>query len=73
MGESSIGWLHPPPRGGHAPFGTEGQPGYTVNYWLGCAKVDPECKHCYAEREAGRGRVPTFREQNRLGLPVWGN
>lgn len=72
MGESSIGWLHPPPNAGRAPFGTLGQPGYTVNFWIGCTKVDPECANCYAEREAERGRLPTFREQNRLHLPVWG-
>ena len=45
MGESSIGWLHPPAHGRRVPFVAGGQPGYSVNYWIGCSKVDPECKH----------------------------
>ena len=69
MGESSIGWLHPPAHGRRVPFVAGGQPGYSVNYWIGCSKVDPECKHCYAEREAERRRLPTFRDRS---LPVWG-
>lgn len=73
MGESAIGWLHPPPRAARVPFGTPGRPGYTLNAWIGCSKIDQECKFCYAEREAGRGRLPLFRERNAAGLPVWGN
>ncbi|HRS17808.1 MAG TPA: DUF5131 family protein [Thermoanaerobaculaceae bacterium] len=69
MGESSIGWLHPPAHGRRVPFEHGGQPGYSVNYWIGCSKVDQECKHCYAEREAERRRLPTFRDRS---LPVWG-
>ena len=72
MGESSIGWLNPPPMGRTLLFGSPAQPGYTFNAWIGCAKVDPECKNCYAEREAERGRIPTFAEAKRLHLPVWG-
>lgn len=73
MGESTIGWLHPPRRAARVPFGTPGRPGYTLNAWIGCSKIDPECKHCYAEREAGRGRLPLFRQRNAAGLPVWGD
>lgn len=36
--------------------------GYTVNPWIGCEKVSPACKHCYAEAVA----------ENRMGLDVWG-
>jgi len=72
VGESSIGWLHPPLYGRRAPYGTPGMPGYTVNHWIGCQRVDPECENCYAEREAGRGRLPIFKAQNLAGLPVWG-
>lgn len=72
MGESSIGWLHPPRRSARVPFGTPGRIGYTLNAWIGCAKVDQECKFCYAERETGRGRLPIFKEQLDAGRPVWG-
>lgn len=34
----------------------------TYNYWYGCAKVSPACKHCYAEEFVTK----------RLKLPVWG-
>lgn len=73
MGESAIGWLHPPRQAARVPFGTPGRPGYTLNVWIGCSKIDQECKYCYAEREAGRGRLLLFRERNAAGLPVWGN
>lgn len=72
MGESKIGWLNPPPFGRTALFGTPAQPGYTFNAWIGCAKVKPECKFCYAEREAERCLLPEFAEAKRLRLPVWG-
>lgn len=73
MAESSIGWLHWPNMFRIVPAGSEpGLPGYTVNYWHGCAKVDPECKFCYAEREAERGRLAVFLQARRGGLPVWG-
>lgn len=34
----------------------------TANFWIGCLKVSPGCKHCYAE---------TF-TKNRMGFRVWG-
>lgn len=72
MGESSIGWLHPPMHGRRDPYGAPAMPGYTVNHWIGCTRADPECEHCYAETSAERGRLTTFREAKRLHLPVWG-
>lgn len=33
----------------------------TMNYWWGCTKVSPGCKHCYAATTA-----------NRYGFSVWG-
>jgi protein gp37 len=40
--------------------------GYTFNPWIGCEKVSPACKNCYAE-------VDTFpRVQRRRGLELWG-
>jgi protein gp37 len=71
MGESSIGWLHPPPRSRPGPYGS-GLPGYTVNFWIGCSKVDAGCKNCYAEKRAGRLLLTTFRDASRAGLPIWG-
>jgi protein gp37 len=39
---------------------------HTFNPWIGCAKVSPACKHCYAE-------VATFtRAQRAKGLELWG-
>lgn len=35
----------------------------TFNPWMGCAKVSPACRNCYAEA------IVT----GRMGLPVWGN
>lgn len=35
---------------------------HTFNPWMGCAKVSPGCKHCYAETLV----------TGRMGLPVWG-
>jgi protein gp37 len=35
--------------------------GYTFNPWIGCVKIAPECKHCYAEGFAAR-----------WGWKVWG-
>lgn len=72
MGESSIGWLHPPRGARPAPAGTPGLPGYTVNFWNGCAKKDAGCKNCYAERRAERHLLPIFRDAAKAGLPVWG-
>lgn len=72
MAESTIGWLHPPPGNRPAPAGTPGVIGYTVNFWIGCAKHDAGCKHCYAERRAKRHLLPIFREAAAVGLPVWG-
>jgi protein gp37 len=72
MAESTIGWLHPPPGYKPAPAGTPGLPGYTVNFWHGCTKVDAGCKNCYAERRAGRKLLPLWREQAAKGGPVWG-
>jgi protein gp37 len=39
---------------------------HTFNPWVGCTKVSPECKNCYAEKE-------TFvRVQRGLGRELWG-
>lgn len=38
----------------------------TWNPWIGCQKVSPGCKYCYAEQETAN-RVSTSR-----GLPLWG-
>lgn len=35
---------------------------HTANFWLGCLKVSPGCKHCYAETLT----------RDRMGLKVWG-
>lgn len=35
---------------------------HTANFWMGCEKISPGCKHCYAEKLV----------TGRLGLPVWG-
>jgi protein gp37 len=61
MPESAISWLHPPIRGGIVPYGSELRKGYTLNTWVGCAKVTPECEFCYAESMASRH-----------GLNLWG-
>lgn len=36
---------------------------HTFNPWIGCNKISPGCKHCYAEELVVRGRMQ---------LPVWG-
>lgn len=72
MAESTIGWLHPPPGLGPAPAGTPGMPGYTVNFWNGCAKADAGCTNCYAERRAERHLLQIFRDAAAAGQPVWG-
>lgn len=60
MGESTIQWVGTP-----RPDGTIA-PGFTFNPWIGCDKVSPGCKHCYAE-------VETFpRVQRARGLELWG-
>lgn len=60
MAETSIQWTATP-----RPDGTFA-PGYTFNPWIGCAKVSPGCKHCYAS-------VDTFaRVSSSRGLPLWG-
>lgn len=69
MGESSIGWLHPPAHGRQVPWGEPGMPGYTANPWVGCQRRDPECENCYAERRAGRRLLPSQKDRS---LPVWG-
>lgn len=61
MPESAISWLHPPEDGGVVPYGSASRTGYTFNAWVGCAKVVPECKFCYAEETA-----------KRHGLQLWG-
>jgi protein gp37 len=35
---------------------------HTANYWMGCQKVSPGCKNCYAETLT----------TNRMGLHLWG-
>lgn len=35
---------------------------HTANFWMGCQKVSPGCKHCYAETLTA----------NRMGLHLWG-
>lgn len=40
----------------------QGRPGGTFNPWIGCEKVSPACKNCYAEEVATK----------RLRLSVWG-
>jgi protein gp37 len=35
---------------------------HTANFWMGCFKVSPGCKNCYAETLT----------KNRMGLDVWG-
>lgn len=41
---------------------------HTINFWWGCTKVSPACKHCYAE-EMGRRFGPMH-----FGAPViWGD
>jgi len=35
---------------------------HTANFWMGCSRISPGCKHCYAEKLV----------TGRLGLPVWG-
>lgn len=36
---------------------------HTFNPWVGCSKISPGCKHCYAERDM----------DHRLGFAKWGN
>lgn len=61
MGEATkIEWTATP-----LPDGTT-LPGFTFNAWIGCEKVSPGCKHCYAE-------VDTYaRVSKSRGLPLWG-
>lgn len=60
MAETSIQWTATRRADGTM------APGYTFNPWIGCAKVSPGCKHCYAA-------VDTFaRVSASRGLPLWG-
>lgn len=56
MGQTRIEWA--------ATVGPDGtrHPGFTFNPWIGCAKVSPECKFCYAEELM----------DNRYGRVSWG-
>ena len=40
---------------------------HTFNGWIGCSKVSPGCKHCYAEAQT-YPRISKAR-----GLPLWGD
>lgn len=44
-------------------------PGFTFNPWIGCEKVSPACKHCYAE--AWSKRVG-YTDDGHHHLRVWG-
>lgn len=44
MGKTAIGWTH----------GTNGEPGFTFNPWIGCFEISPACDHCYAREYAKR-------------------
>lgn len=60
MAETKIQWTATPRADGTF------APGYTFNSWIGCAKVSPGCKNCYAA-------VDTFaRVSASRGLPLWG-
>jgi protein gp37 len=48
MGETTIQWTAT--RG---PDGTM-HPGFTLNPWIGCERVSPECDFCYADRGSRR-------------------
>lgn len=43
MGKTKIEWTSSPDRDGVM------QPGYTINWWIGCAKNSLACEHCYAQ------------------------
>jgi protein gp37 len=60
MGETTIEWAGTPLPDGRV------LPGFTFNAWIGCEKVSPGCKNCYAE-------VDTYaRVSKSRGLPLWG-
>ncbi len=60
MGDTTIEWTAT-----RAPDGTL-LGGFTFNAWIGCEKVSPGCKHCYAS-------VHTYARVSRSrGLPLWG-
>jgi protein gp37 len=59
MGETSIEWTQRVRNGWTIP-------GFTHNEWIGCEKVSPGCKNCYAS-------VDTYaRVSKSRGLPLWG-
>jgi protein gp37 len=47
-------------------------PGATFNPWIGCHKVSPACKFCYAETLAKRFPHFVYGAGKGQGLPVWG-
>lgn len=44
-------------------------PGFTFNPWVGCEKVSPACKHCYAEAWSKRAG---YSRDGRHGISIWG-
>lgn len=44
-------------------------PGFTFNPWLGCEKVSPACKHCYAEAWA---KLRGYTADGHRRLQIWG-
>lgn len=50
-------------------------PGYTFNPWIGCTKVSPGCKNCYAEtlmdKRLGRARWGKGQPRSRTGMGNW--
>lgn len=45
---------------------------HTFNPWVGCTKVSPGCKHCYAEALAKRSPA-LVHGRPQVSLPVWGD
>ena len=48
---------------------------HTFNPWIGCTKVSPGCKHCYAEALTRRSPALVHGQSGAavVGLPVWGD
>ncbi len=44
---------------------------YTYNPWIGCEKVSPGCKNCYASVDTMARRYESAAKKGR-GLPLWG-
>lgn len=59
MGETKIEWTKRIVDDGSGV--KKNIPGYTMNPWIGCTKVSPACRNCYAEEFA-----------NRYGMARWG-